>query len=138
MNEQKTTKMKIKKNETKEKKNKNETKENKIDVDIDIDIDDDIISTYIIPYNESYDYVFISELFRQEHIKPYLENIKKLSVKKHWIKHTLLDDYKYAIQFSCNKNIIKYVKNELILRQLWIKQVSDHMETQLVKNTYFN
>ena len=62
MNEQKTMKMK-----------KNETKENKID----IDIHDNIISTYIIPYNESYDYVFISELFRQEHVKPYLKNIKK-------------------------------------------------------------
>lgn len=96
------------------------------------------MDSYIIPYNESYEYVFISEIINTLKLKTKLHNIKKYCITKKWFQKQQLDHYKYAIHFSCNDETMKLIKDELVIRQLWIIKLEEEHINQLTNNQYFN
>lgn len=105
------------------------------DSESNLDLD---LECYIIPYNESYEYVFIGDIINTLRIKNKIQNVKKCCVTKRWFHKQELDPFKYAIHFSCDNTTMKSIKDELITRHLWIRKLEQQHINQLKNNEYFS
>ena len=96
------------------------------------------LECYIIPYNESFEYVFITEIINTLNLKTKLQRIRKCCINKKWFHQQQLDPFKYAIHFYCDIETMTLIKEELVIRQLWIRKLKEEYLNQLINNPYFN
>ena len=96
------------------------------------------LECYIIPYNESFEYVFITEIINTLKLKTKLQNIRKCCINKKWFQSQQLDSFKYAIHFYCDIETMTLIKHELVIRHLWIRKLKEEHLNQLTNNLFFN
>ena len=100
---------------------------------------------YIIPYNDSFEYVFISDILRNINktdsktciIKP-VHTIKKLTtIKKRSISKTSLSDYEYAIHFMCSQKIKHVIEKRIKSHLFRVLEYTQKLEDITCDNECF-
>ena len=107
---------------------------------------------YIIPYNDSFEYVYISDILRNINssvsktsmVKP-VRTIRKLAtIKKRSIpmnmsisKTTLSDEYEYAIYFVCSQKIKDIIENRIKSHLFHVLEYTQKLEEMTCDNDYF-